>query len=70
MIGHDIKRGTWHTVGDGRASGNHCAYATFGSTNTSDILAHSYFDGAVTVDLSGAHAFAISGPCTWVRVPS
>ena len=69
VVGHDIERGTWHTVGDGSASGGHCAYATFGSTNTSDILAHSNFDGVETVDLSRAYAFEISGPCTWVRLP-
>ena len=70
VVGHDIKRGTWHTVGDGSVSGGHCAYATFGGTDMSDILAHSNFDGAETVDLSGTYAFEISGPCTWVRVPS
>jgi len=70
VVGHDIKRGTWHTAGDSSASGGHCSYATFGSTNMSDIVSHSNFDGAVTVDLSGAYAFQINGPCTWVRVPS
>ena len=70
VVGHDIKPGTWHTVGDGSASGGHCAYATIGSTNMSDILDKSWFDGAETVDVSGTHAFEISGPCTWVRLPS
>jgi len=70
VVGHDIKRGTWHTAGDSSASGGHCSYATFGSTNMSDILSHSNFDGAVTVDLSGAYAFQINGPCKWVRLPS
>ena len=70
VVGHDIKRGTWHTVGDGGASGGQCAYATLASANVSDILVHSWFDGAETVHLSGAYAFEIDGPCTWVRVPS
>jgi cell division protein FtsB len=67
LVGHDVKPGTWHTVGDGSASGGHCAYAVIGSANTAQR--NIYFDGPWTVDLSGAHAFAISGPCTWVRVP-
>ena len=68
LVGHDIKPGTWHTVGDGGASGGKCAYAVNGSAST---LQHNiYFDGPWTVDLSGAYAFSISGPCTWVRVPS
>jgi hypothetical protein len=68
LVGHDIKPGTWHTVGDGSASGGNCAYAVIGSAKT---LQHNiYVDGPWTVDLSGAFAFAISGPCTWVRVPS
>jgi hypothetical protein len=70
VVGHDIKRGTWHTTGDGSVTGGHCAYATFGSPRMSDILVHSNFDGVETVHLSGAYAFEISGPCTWVRVPS
>jgi hypothetical protein len=70
VVGHDIKPGTWHTVGDGSASGGRCAYAAFGSINRSNILEHSNFDGPETVDLSRAYAFEISGPCTWVRVPS
>ena len=69
VVGHDIKPGTWHTVGNGSSTGGDCAYATFGSADRSNILAHSNFDGAETVDLSGAYAFEISGPCTWVRVP-
>lgn len=69
VVGHDIKPGTWHTVGYGSSASGDCAYATFGSADRSDILAHSNFDGAETVDLSGAYAFEISGPCTWVRVP-
>lgn len=68
LVGHDIKPGTWHTVGDGSASGGHCAYALIGSAN--NLQRNIYFDGPWTVDLSGAYAFAISGPCTWVRVPS
>ena len=69
VIGRDIKPGTWHTAGNGGSSTGDCAYATFGSADKSDILAHSNFDGSETVDLSGAYAFEISGPCTWVRVP-
>ena len=68
VVGHDIQPGTWHTAGNGSASGGQCAYAVIGSANA--LQRNIYFDGPWTVDLSGAHAFAISGPCTWVRVPS
>lgn len=68
VVGHDIKPGTWHTAGNGSASGSQCAYAVIGSANAPQR--NIYFDGPWTVDLSGAHAFAINGPCTWVRVPS
>jgi hypothetical protein len=67
VVGSDIKPGTWHTKGDG-GSGDQCYYATLGSTNISDILDNNNFDGPETVDVTGAHAFQISGPCTWVRV--
>ena len=69
VVGRDIKQGTWHTVGNSSSTAGDCAYATFGSADKSDILAHSNFDGVETVDLSGAYALEISGPCTWVRVP-
>jgi hypothetical protein len=67
VVGKDITSGTWHTSGDG-GSGDQCYYATLGSTNTSDILDNNNFDGPETVDLSGAYAFQISGPCSWVKV--
>ena len=69
VVGFDIKPGTWHTVGNGSSIAGDCTYARLGSADRSDILAHSNFDGAEIVDLSGAYAFDISGPCTWVRVP-
>ena len=68
VVGHDIKSGTWHTAGDGSVAGGHCAYVTYGSANKPGYTIR--FDGASTVDLSGAYAFAIEGPCTWMRVPS
>lgn len=64
VVGQDVKSGTWHTPGDG-GSGDQCYYATLGSTDTSNILDNNNFDGPETVDLSGAYAFQISGPCTW-----
>jgi uncharacterized protein HemX len=67
VVGSDIASGTYHTAGDG-GSGNQCYYATLASTNTSDIIDNNNFDGPETVDVSGAHAFQISGPCTWVKV--
>lgn len=68
VVGADIKPGVWHTAGDGGQGGGQCYYATLNSTNTSDISDNNNFDGPETVDVSGAHAFQISGPCTWVRV--
>lgn len=68
VVGGDIKPGTYHTNGDGGQTDNACYFATLSSTNTSDILDNNNFDGPETVDVSGAHAFQISGPCTWVRV--
>jgi hypothetical protein len=68
VVGSDIASGTWHTAGDG-GSGDQCYYATLNSTNTSDISDNNNFDGPETVSLSGAYAFQISGPCTWVKVP-
>jgi hypothetical protein len=64
--GSDIKPGTWHATGDGGGS-NQCYYALLNSTNTGDIIDNNNFDGLETVDVSGAHAFPISGPCTCVR---
>jgi len=37
------------------------------SSNTSDISDNNNFDGPETVDVNGAYAFQISGPCEWVR---
>jgi cell division protein FtsB len=68
VVSHDIKSGTWHTAGDGSVSGDHCAYNVYsGANRPGDTIV---FDGPSTVDLSGAYAFEIEGPCTWVRVPS
>ncbi len=67
VVGQDIKAGTWHTAGDHGAGGFACYFATLASTNTSDILDNNNFDGPETVNVSGAHAFEISGPCTWYR---
>ena len=67
VVGHDIKSGTWHTVGDGGVSGSQCAYVVFSRAGKPSIP--NFFDGPWTVDLSGASAFEIKGPCTWMRVP-
>ena len=67
MVGHDIKSGTWHTVGDGGVSGSQYAYVAFSRAGKPSIP--NFFDGPWTVDLSGAYAFEIKGPCTWMRVP-
>jgi hypothetical protein len=67
VVGSDIKPGIYHTNGDGGQTGFQCYYATLGSTNTSNILDNNNFDGPETVDVSGAYAFQISGPCTWYR---
>jgi hypothetical protein len=68
VVGHDIKSGTWHTVGDGSLSGSgNCAYAVYSSPSKPSIP--TFFDGPWTVNLSGVYAFQIKGPCTWVRVP-
>ena len=69
VVGHDIKPGTWHTVGDGSASGGHCVFGVVGSANKPNDVQYIYFDGPWTVDLSGAYAFQIKGLCTWTRVP-
>jgi hypothetical protein len=66
VVGQDIKSGTWHTNGSGDAGANDCYFATLNSTDTSNIADNNNFDGPETVDLSGAYAFQISGPCTWV----
>jgi type II secretory pathway pseudopilin PulG len=68
VVGHDIKSGTWHTAGDGSVSGGRCGYEVFSSANRPGNAI--FFEGPWTVDLSGAYAFEIKGPCTWVRVPS
>jgi multidrug efflux pump subunit AcrA (membrane-fusion protein) len=68
VVGSDIKSGVWHTSGDGGQGDDACYYATLNSTNTDDISDNNNFDGAETVDLSGAYAFQISGPCTWYLV--
>jgi len=68
VVGKDIKDGTWHTPGDDGNNGgfsNACYFATLNSTDTSNIADNNNFDGAETVDVSGAYAFEISGPCTW-----
>jgi hypothetical protein len=68
VVGKDIKVGTWHTSGDGGNNDgfpNACYFATLNSTDTTNIADNNNFDGAETVDVSGAYAFEISGPCTW-----
>jgi len=68
VVGQDIKSGTWHTPGDGGNNDgmpNACYFATLNSTDTSNIADNNNFDGAETVDVSGAYAFEIDGPCTW-----
>jgi hypothetical protein len=66
VVGQDIKSGTWHTNGDGGMTDNECYYATLsGSDTISDIIDNNNFDGDETVDVSGAYALEISGPCTW-----
>jgi hypothetical protein len=68
VVGQDIKSGTWHTPGDGGNNDgmpNACYFATLNSTDTTDIADNNNFDGPETVDVSGAYAFEISGPCTW-----
>lgn len=68
VVGHDIKAGTWHTTGDGKVDGGLCSYWVYSSVNKPGYTMR--LDGPTTVDLSGAYAFMIGGPCTWVRVPS
>lgn len=71
VVGHDIKSGTWHTVGDGHLSGNLCRFTMTGSAKRSNNPPGPvYFDGPWTVNLSGVYAFYIYGPCTWIREPS
>jgi cell division protein FtsB len=67
VVGHDIESGTWHTVGDGHVSGTLCHFAVYSNPNKVKTL--NYFDGPWTVNLSGAYAFVIYGPCTWIREP-
>jgi multidrug efflux pump subunit AcrA (membrane-fusion protein) len=68
VVGKDIPSGTYHTTGDGGQTDNECYFATLNSSNTQDIGDNNNFDGPETVDLSGAYAFQISGPCTWTRI--
>jgi hypothetical protein len=70
VVGQDIKTGIWHTTGDAGLGGNACYYATLRTTNTFDIIDNNNFDGPETVDVNGAYALEISGPCTWYRVSS
>jgi carboxypeptidase C (cathepsin A) len=67
VVGKDIPSGTYHTTGDGGQTDNECYFATLHSSNTSDISDNNNFDGPETVDVSGAYALQINGPCTWVR---
>jgi len=67
LVGHDIKSGIWHTVGDGHASGDLCRYVVHSSP--SKFGPGIYFDGPETLDVSGAYALEISGQCTWMREP-
>jgi hypothetical protein len=67
VVGHDIKSGTWHTLGDGHVSGGLCRFAVI--ANKSNNPGSTYFDGPWTVNLSGTYALEIYGPCTWIRVP-
>lgn len=69
VVGHDINSGTWHTVGDGHLSGGLCSFAVVGSANRSSNHQLAFFDGPWTVNLSGAYALQIGGPCTWIREP-
>jgi len=70
VVGQDIKPGSWHTNGDGGGGlmSNECYFATLNSSDTSDIADNNNFDGSETVNVSGAYAFEISGPCTWYHV--
>ena len=68
LVGHDIKSGTWHTAGDGKAAGGLCDYALNSSASKPGYTVR--LDGPTTVDLSGVYSFNIGGPCTWVRLPS
>ena len=65
VVGQDIESGTWHTSGDGGQTDNECYYALLHSTDTSDIIDNNNFDGPETVNVSGAKALEIDGPCTW-----
>ena len=67
LVGHDIQRGTWHTVGSGHVSGGHCRYVVHSSA--SKYGPGIYFDGPETLNVSGAYALEISGDCTWMREP-
>ena len=60
VVGHDIKPGTWHTVGDGRVSGGLCTYVVLSSANKYNIPM--YFHGPSTVDLSMPTLSRSKGP--------
>jgi F0F1-type ATP synthase membrane subunit b/b' len=70
VVGQDIKSGTWHTNGDGGngLTSDACYFATLNSSNTEDIADNNNFDGAETVNIAGAYAFEINGPCAWYYV--
>jgi cell division protein FtsB len=71
VVGHDIQSGSWHTAGDGKVSGGLCRFVTISNAKAANSPPGPiYFDGPWTVSLSGVYGFQISGPCTWVRVPS
>ena len=71
VVGHDIKSGTWHTVGDGHPGGNLCRFTLISSASRlNNPPGPIYFDGPWTVNLSGVYGFYIYGPCTWIREPS
>jgi hypothetical protein len=69
VVGHDIKSGIWHTVGDGHVSGGLCRFAVVTSASKVNNTGPMYFDGPWTVNLSSAYALVIYGPCTWIREP-
>jgi hypothetical protein len=69
VVGHDIKSGTWHTVGNGHLSGSLCRFTVLGSARSNNPGPQT-FDGPWSVNLSGVYAFEIYGPCTWIREPS
>jgi hypothetical protein len=69
VVGHDIKSGVWHTVGDGRVSGGLCRLAVVASASRPSNAVGISFDGPWTVNVSGIYAIEIGGPCAWIREP-